>query len=313
MLKDEARVEPARGEAETRRQPSHTYKDGLLWGAVGVLAFSFTLPATRLAVAGLDSTIVGLGRAVVAGVLAAALLALRRQPLPPRRLWLPLAVVACGVVVGFPLFSALALTVLPASHGAVIVGLLPAATAVLAVLRAHERPPLYFWFASALGLAAVLVFALVEGAGRPQPADGLILIAVLLGALGYAEGGRLARSLGSWQVICWALVFSLPLLAPLVALRIAHTGLSAGVGAWAGFAYVSVVSMFLGFFAWYRGLASGGVARISQLQLAQPVLTLVWSALLLHERVTAPFVLAASAVLLCVLLTQRAGRSPKHL
>jgi len=133
---------------------------------------------------------------------------------------------------------------------------------------------------------------------------------VLLGALGYAEGGRLARSLGSWQVICWALVFSLPVLAPLVALRIVHTGLSAGAGAWAGFAYVSLFSMFLGFFAWYRGLASGGVARISQLQLAQPVLTLIWSALLLHERVTAAFVLAASAVLLSVLLTQRAGRSP---
>lgn len=308
MLKRRAETDPV-GVGSQGHTPQ-AYRQGLIWGGLGVLAFSLSLPATRLAVSGLDGTVVRLGRAVVAGLLAAALLALRREPLPPRRFWLPLAVVACGVVVGFPLFSSLALIVLPASHGAVITGLLPAATAALAVVRTHERPPLYFWLASALGLLAVLVFALVEGAGRPQLADGLILIAVLLGALGYAEGGRLARSLGSWQVICWALVFSLPVLAPLVALRIAHTGLSAGAGAWAGFAYVSLFSMFLGFFAWYRGLASGGVARISQLQLAQPVLTLIWSALLLHERVTAAFVLAASAVLLSVLLTQRAGRSP---
>lgn len=187
------------------------------WGALGVLGFSFTLPATRLAVSELDGTVVGLGRAVVAAGLAALVLLVTRQPLPPRHLWGRLAVVALGVVFGFPLFSAWALEQVPAAHGAVIVGLLPAATAVMAALRGGERPSSGFWFASLCGLGAVLAFAAAQGAGRPQPADGLILIAVLLGALGYAEGGRLARELGGWQVISWALVLSAPVLMPVVA------------------------------------------------------------------------------------------------
>ncbi len=282
---------------------------GSLWGLLGVLAFSLTLPATRLAVADLDSWAVGLGRAVVAGALAVLLLALRRQPLPPRALWPRLAVVASGVVVGFPMFSALALVAVPANHGAVIVGLLPAATAVMAVLRSGERPSFGFWMACLGGVAAVLAFAAMQGAGRPQPADGLILVAVLLGALGYAEGGALARRLGGWQVICWALVLALPVLVPVVALRAARFGivLHGGVGwaAWAGFGYVSVVSMFLGFFAWYRGLALGGIARVGQVQLLQPLLTLGWSALLLGESVTPATVAAAAAVLGAVAAGQR--------
>ncbi|HEX7968712.1 MAG TPA: DMT family transporter [Stellaceae bacterium] len=277
-----------------------------LWGSLGVLAFSFTLPATRVAVADLDGTVVGLGRAVVAAVLAAGLLLATRQPLPPRRLWLRLAVTAGGVVFGFPLFSAWALTVLPSAHAAVIVGLLPAATAVMAVIRAGERPSLAFWVASLCGLAAVLVFAAAQGAGRPQPADVLILAAVTLAGLGYAEGGQLARELGGWQVISWALVMSLPVLVPVVALSAARHGLAAGPTAWLGFAYVSLVSMYLGFFAWYRALARGGVARIGQVQLAQPLLTLLWSALLLGERTGWETIVAAAAVLASVALTQRA-------
>jgi drug/metabolite transporter (DMT)-like permease len=277
----------------------------LFWGAVGVVSFSFTLPATRLAVAELDGTVVGLGRAIVAGLFAAVLLAVTRQPIPPCRYWPRLALVTLGVVLGFPLFSALALTVIPASHGAVIIGLLPAATAVMAVLRAGERPSIAFWVASLVGLAAVLAFAAAQGAGRPQPADLLILIAVALGALGYAEGGALARELGGWQVICWALLLALPVVGPPVAWRIIETGLSAGAPAWIGFVYVSIVSMFLGFFAWYRGLALGGIARIGQLQLAQPVLTLLWSALLLGEALSWATLLAAGAVLASVVLTQR--------
>lgn len=273
---------------------------------MGILAFSFTLPATRVAVGQLDGTVVGLGRALVAAVLAAAVLRATRQPLPPRRLWGRLAVVSLGVVLGFPLFSALALTMVPASHGAVVVGLLPAATALMAVLRAGERPSSAFWASSLLGLAAVTAFAAAMGAGRPQLADGLILLAVGLGALGYAEGGALARELGAWQVICWALVGAAPFLAPVVVLRVFERGLSAGPAAWAGFAYVSVVSQFLGFFAWYRGLAQGGVARVGQLQLAQPVLTLLWSALLLGERLSLATAAAAGAVLASVALTQRA-------
>ncbi|HTT69941.1 MAG TPA: DMT family transporter [Anaeromyxobacteraceae bacterium] len=279
---------------------------GLVLGALGVLAFSFTLPATRLAVADLDGAVVGLGRAVVAAALAAVTLAVRGEPFPRRAHWPRLAVVSLGVVVGFPLFSALALRNVPASHGAVIVGLLPAATAVMAALRAGERPSLAFWISSFLGLLAVLAFAAALGAGRPQAADLLIFVAVLLGALGYAEGGALSRELGGWQVISWALVLSAPVLGPVVALRAAVHGLSASPAAWVGFAYVALVSQFLGFFAWYRGLALGGVARVGQLQLAQPVLTLLWSALLLRERVTGPTVVAAAAVLLSAGLTQRA-------
>lgn len=282
---------------------------GLLYGSLGVVAFSFTLPATHVAVGELDATFVGLGRALVAALLAVLLLAYRRERLPQKRYWGRLGLVAIGVVVGFPLFTALALRELPAAHAAVIVGLLPAATAVMAVLRAGERLSGSFWMAAAFGLVAVLAFAGLQGAGLPGSADVLTLVAVLLGAVGYSEGGALARELGGWRVICWALVFSAPLLLPVVFFALLRTGLaeglSGGFGAWAGFAYVSVVSQLLGFFAWYRGLAVGGVARVSQLQLAQPLLTLAWSVLLLGERVGALTVLAAVAVLMSVAVSQR--------
>lgn len=281
--------------------------EGFLLGALGVLGFSFTLPATRIAVAQLDGTVVGLGRAAVAAVLALAVLGIRREALPPRRLWLRIAMAGVGVVMGFPLFSALALKHLTSAHSAVIVGLLPAATAVMAVVRADERPTRGFWVACACGLASVLAFAAAEGAGTIQAADGLVFIAVLFGGFGYAEGGALSREIGGWQVICWALVASLPVTVPVAVIAAQRSGLSAGRDAWLGFTYVSVVSMFLAFFPWNRGLAIGGIARIAQVQLAQPVLTLMWSALLLGERVGATTVAAALLVLVCVAATQRAG------
>ncbi len=299
-----------RGTGSLPRDRAHPAARGVAWGALGMVAFSFTLPATRVAVGQIDGAVVGLGRAVVAAVLAAGVLLVTRQPVPPRALWPRLAVVSLGVVLGFPLFSALALTMVPASHGAIVIGLMPAATAVMAVLRSGERPSLAFWGSSLLGLAAVLAFAAAIGAGRPQLADGLFLLAVATCALGYAEGAALSRDLGSWQVICWALVLAMPFLVPVVALRIAARGLHAGPAAWAGLAYVSVVSQFLGFFAWYRGLAEGGVARVAQLQLAQPVLTLLWAALLLHERFSWPTIAAAAAVLGSVVLTQRTRVRP---
>jgi drug/metabolite transporter (DMT)-like permease len=257
-----------------------------------VLGFSFTLPATRLAVADLDATFVGLGRAVVAGVLAAIVLGLLREPPPPRRALPRLGVVALGVVVGFPLLSALALRHLTAAHGAVIVGLLPAATAAMAVIRAGERPSPAFWAASGAGLVAVLAFAATQGAGLPQAADLLVLAAVAVAAVGYTEGATLAREMGGWRVISWALVLSLPVVAPAAYAGAAGGGLHAGTDAWLGFAYVAVVSQFLAFFAWYAGLARGGVARIGQVQLAQPLLTLVWSAALIGEHVGVATVVA---------------------
>ncbi|CAA9561533.1 MAG: Permease of the drug/metabolite transporter (DMT) superfamily [uncultured Thermomicrobiales bacterium] len=297
---------------------------GAAYGFLGVLAFSLTLPATRAAVPELGGVVVGLGRAVVAAALAGALLLLLRERPPARRHRRGLAIVALGVVIGFPLCSALALRSVPAVHGAVVVGLLPAATAIMAVARAGERPPPAFWLASAVGVGAVLVFAAAQGAGRPQPADGLLLAAVVLGALGYAEGGRLAREMGGWRVICWALVLAGPVLTPPVLIVAVRDGLDAGQDAWLGFGYVSLVSMFLGFFAWYRGLALGGVARVGQIQLLQPVLTLGWAALLLGEAVDRPTLLASGLVIGSVALTRLSwtqagstrrrlrGRSPRE-
>ncbi|MGI8508850.1 MAG: DMT family transporter [Gemmatimonadaceae bacterium] len=278
--------------------------DSVLMAGLGVLCFSLTLPATRAADPALGSIVVGLGRAVVAAVLAGLLLWFKREPLPARRHWPGLAIVAVDVVVGFPLCSALALQHLPAAHGAVVTGLVPAATAVMAVWRAGEKPPRLFWVGVVAGVIAVLIFAAVQGAGHPQTADLLLLAAVAFAGLGYAEGGRLARELGGWRVICWALVLSAPFLVLPVALSLPRPGTVIPPSAWLGFAYVSCVSMFLGFFAWYRGLALGGVARIGQIQLVQPVLTLGWSALLLGERVTPTTVVAALLVVGSAALSQ---------
>jgi len=301
-------VDNATAAGRVTRSAASALPPGLALGALGILGFSFSLPATKLAVAGLDPWFVAFGRAAVAGVLAAGVLLLGRAPRPTPAQWRGLALVAFGVVAGFPLLTSLALRDLPSAHGAVVIGVLPAATAVMAVLRAGERPSVPFWLASAAGLAAVVVFAATRGAGGLEPADALLLAAVVVCALGYAEGGRLARDLGGARTICWALVLTLPLSLALAAAAgaPAEPGGTIGTTAWLGFAYVSLVSMFLGFFAWYAGLARGGVARIGQVQLAQPVLTLGWSALLLGEAVGAGEALAAAAVLACVVATQRA-------
>jgi drug/metabolite transporter (DMT)-like permease len=217
-----------------------------------------------------------------------------------------LAIVASGVVVGFPLLTSLALEVQTAAHGAVVIAVLPAATAVAAVARAHEHPSGRFWLAAGAGMVAVLAFVATQGVAGPEIGDAFLLGAVVLCAIGYAEGGALSRTLGGPTTICWALVLSAPLTATTTALAIGLTGLQAGATAWLGFAYVATVSMLLGFFAWYAGLARGGVARIGQVQLAQPVLTLGWSALLLGEHVGLGTLATALAVLACVAATQRA-------
>jgi drug/metabolite transporter (DMT)-like permease len=280
---------------------------GIALGALGVLAFSMSLPATRVAVTGLDPWLVAFGRAAGAGLLAWAYLRLTRASRPTPEQWRRLVLVAIGVVVGFPLFTSLALNTQTAAHGAVVIGVLPAVTAVFAVLRGGERPPPMFWVASVAGLVAALAFLAVSGAvaGSFETADLFLLAAVALCGLGYAEGGALARDLGGARTICWALVLCLPATVPITAVTVlARTPRADAIG-WLGFGYVTVISMFLGFFAWYAGLARGGVARIGQLQLAQPVLTLVWSAMLLDEPVGAATVGASLLVLACVTLTQR--------
>ena len=279
---------------------------GYLFGFVGVASFSLTLPATRLAVAALDPVFVGLGRAVVAAVLAAIVLAVRHAPWPGWALLPRLALVAGGVVVGFPLFSAWAMRSAPAAHGAVVIGLLPLATAMAGAWIAHERPSRSFWLCATFGSTVVAVFALWRGGGAPQAADGLLILAVASAAIGYAEGGRLARTMPGWQVICWALVIAAPVVAIPAALAADAQLLTAPASAWAGFAYVSVVSMFLGFFAWYRGLAQGGIAAVGQLQLVQPFLTIFASAWLLGERIDVATIVAAGLVIASIALGRRA-------
>jgi drug/metabolite transporter (DMT)-like permease len=277
---------------------------GLALGFLGVLGFSFSLPATKVAVADLDPWFVAFGRAAVAAVLAAIVLAATKARRPTAAQWRALAVVSGGVIVGFPLFTSLGLQHAEAAHGAVVVAVLPAATAVAAVLRAGEHPSRAFWAAALTGLAVVAAFALSGASGGLGAADGWFAAAVVACAFGYAEGGVLARELGGAQTISWALVATAPVSFAIAALTWTDPG-QVGADAWLCFAYVSVVSMFLGFFAWYAGLARGGVAHVSQVQLVQPLLTLLWSGLVLGEHVGAWTLLAAVAVLACVAVAQR--------
>lgn len=279
-------------------------RHGIAWGLAGVAAFSITLPATRVAVAALDPVFVGIGRAVVAALLAAIVLVATRSRWPARALLPRLALVASGVVIGFPLLTAWAMRHVPASHGAVVIGLLPLATAAAGAWLAHERPTRRFWLCALAGSAVVIGFALWKGDGSLHPADLLLLGAVAAAAIGYAEGARLARMLGGWQVISWSLVLSAPFLVAPAALA---AGDFAGVPwqAWAGFLYVSVVSMYLGFFAWYRALAQGGIAAVGQLQLLQPFLTIAFSALLLGEALDTATFVAAALVIASIALGRR--------
>jgi drug/metabolite transporter (DMT)-like permease len=278
---------------------------GLGYGFSGLLGFSLTLPATRVAVTDFDPTVVGLGRAVVAAILAAIVLRATHQPLPDRKYWGSLVIVAAGVILGFPLLSAWAMQQLPAAHGAVILGLMPLATAIAGVVRAGERPSLSFWIASIVGSTTVILFAVISGAGQMQMADLALLGAGVSAAVGYAEGGRLARNLGGWQVISWALVLAAPVLVLPVAIAILQHGLATSPTAWLGFGYVSIISQFLAFFAWYKGMSLAGVARVGQLQLLQPFLTIFASALLLGEQITPITLGAAFTVIACVALGKK--------
>jgi drug/metabolite transporter (DMT)-like permease len=280
---------------------------GLFFGVIGMTCFSFTLPMTRLAVAELDPIVVGLGRALVAAVFGVIILIWKRDALPARRHWAGLLVVALGAIIGFPLLTSLALRGAPSAHAAVVTGLLPLSTALFAVLRAHERPSRGFWLAAITGSSLVVIFALAESGWKISSADSLLLLAVSVCGLGYAEGGRLARELGGWRVICWSLLIAAPLVAVPVALSVAHHSLHASPRSWFGFGYVSLISVFLGFIIWYQGLALGGVARVGQLQLLQPFLTFAWAAWLLGERIGLLTLVTAVGVIAVVALGRRAA------
>lgn len=294
----------------------HAERRGMLLGFIGVAIFSQTLPFTRMAVAELDATFVALVRAVLASVLALGLLAatgaFAAAKRPHGSQWWQLAVTAMGVVVGFPLFSSLAMRDVPAAHGAIITGLLPLATAVFAAWFGRERPSTGFWLCAVVGSVLVVSFALLQGAGALHRADWLLFAAMVTGALGYATGGKLSRELGGTQTIAWALVISLPVLLPMVgalawlpSTHQAEALTHASARAWVGLAYVSAFSMFIGFLFWYSGLAAGGVARVGQIQLLQPFMTLIGGWLLLGESLDAPTVLFALAVIAVVGIGRR--------
>lgn len=271
------------------------------------MAFSFTVPFTRVAVEGLSPMFIGAGRAVVAALLATIALAVMRQRWPSWAQWGRLAVVAGGVVIGFPLLTSFALTTASASHSAVVIGLLPAVTAVMAVLRAKERPSTSFWVFSVLGAVAAVVLAALQhgGLGRLTWSDLLLFGAVVAAAVGYAEGGLLARELGSWQTVSWALVLSAPVMTAITGWSMIEQPPTAPPAQWLAFAYLAVVSMFLGFFAWYRGLAIGPMAQVSQIQLVQPVLSITWAAVLLREQLTWPTVVGGLVVIAFAALAVR--------
>jgi drug/metabolite transporter (DMT)-like permease len=263
-----------------------------------MLGFSLTLTATRAAVPEMGGLLVGFGRAVIAAALALVAIFTLGLPLPKREHIVPLCCTALGIVIGFPSLTAIALRSAPASHAQVFVGLAPLATALIASRRGGERLPKPFWRAAALGALCVLVFAWLHTGGDLGGADLLLVAAVALVGLGYAEGGRLARELGGMNVVCWALVLALPVTLPLTCWSASALDWAKGVSwkAFAGFAYVSVVSMFFAFVAWYRGLGLGGVARTSQVGLAMPLLGLVWAALFLGERLDLSTLLAGGLV-----------------
>jgi drug/metabolite transporter (DMT)-like permease len=282
--------------------------DGTGLAFVGVLAFSVTLPMTRLAIEGFDPAVVGTGRSVGAGLIAAVALVIAGVPFPPRRLWGSFALIALGVGIGFGFLTSLALRTESAAHGAVVIALLPVATAVVATLRGGERPGKTFWAASVVGTVIVLGYVLARsGFDGLSGADALFLLATVCAAVGYAEGGRLAQEMPGWQVISWAMVFTLPLAIPATAWAIAVSEPAEPTArSLVGFGYLIVVSMFVGFVAWYRGMGLAGVARASQVQLLQPLLTVGWAALLLGEVVPLGTVLTAVAVVACIAVTQRA-------
>ena len=276
---------------------------GMLLGLVGVAIFGLTFPATRLAVADLPPVFVALGRALAAALLAAAWLLWKRSLFPPRSALLPLAGVSAGCIIGFPWLTSIALQSLPASHGAVLVGILPLTTAAFSALRGNEKPSAGFWTMALTGSALVIGFALHQSGGSFHQADLLMFAAVVLAAIGYTEGARLSQTLGGQQVISWALVLSAPLLAPLlVLLSWDHAGVivQAGWKAWLGFAYVAAFSRYIGFFFWYGGMARGGIARVGQVQLVQPFITLAGAWLILGEPLTPSNFLFAAAVIAVV-------------
>ena len=278
---------------------------GWLNGFIGVVLFSGSLPATRVAVLEFNPVFLTVARASIAGLLALIALLAFRETRPAKKQLLPLAIVALGVVVGFPLLSALALQYVTSAHSIVFIGILPVATAIFGIVRGGERPRSIFWIFSIAGSLLVVGYAIAQGLTASPVGDILMLGAVILCGLGYAEGAKLTKTLGGWQVISWALVLSLPVMLPLmfIYMPVSFEGIS--ISAWLSLGYVSMFSMFIGFVFWYKGLAQGGTATVGQLQLLQPFFGLALAAYLLHEKVSIGMLAVTVGVILCVAGTKK--------
>ncbi|WP_342047566.1 DMT family transporter [Bacillus sp. OTU530] len=286
-------------------------KFGLLLGLVGVICFSLTLPSTSIAVEYFGTTVVGLGRTVVAAIIVAVVLIVRKEKLPSPRQFKSLFIVAFGAVLGFPLLTSWAMKSLPVSHGAVEVALLPLATTGFAMFRAGEIPSLKFWVSSVVGSLAVIMYAFHLGFGQLQLADLALLAAVLILGLSYAEGGRLAKELGSWQVIAWAIMIGAPFFIIPVGLNLTTEMIHAPLQAWVSFIYLAVVSQFLAYVAWYSGMAMGGIARVSQIQYLQPFFMILFATVFLDESITFFTLAIAVIVVFSVILGKNAPVSKK--
>ncbi|WP_330468550.1 DMT family transporter [Streptomyces longwoodensis] len=286
--------------------PAAPRSAGTLQAALGVVAFSLTFPATAWGLEGFGPWSLVAVRSVLAALIAGGCLLAVGAPVPARHHWAGLAVVAAGVVIGFPMLTTLALRTSTTAHAAVVVGLLPLTTALFSALRMGTRPSRTFWLAALAGAGAVVAFTVQQSGGALSTADLYLFGALLVCAAGYTEGGRLARVMPGWRVIGWALVLCLPLSVPAAAVALAYEPVALTGHSVAGLLWVAAGSQFLGLVVWYRGMAAIGIPKASQLQLAQPLLTLVWSVLLLGEHLTPAAPLTAAAVLVCIAVTQRA-------
>ncbi len=273
-----------------------------------MLIFSASLPATRAAVADFDPVFLTASRASIAAILGITLLFAYQEKLPDRADFFSIFIVAIGVVIGFPILTALALQHISASYSVVFIGLLPLSTAIFGVVRAGERPGLPFWIFACIGSAIVGGFALSSGLSSSLLGNAYMAGAIIICGFGYAEGARLARTLGGWQVISWALVMSLPLMALMAIFSWPDSFANVGYEAWTGLIYVSVFSMLVGFIFWYRGLAQGGIAAVGQLQLLQPFFGLMLAAVLLGETVTLAMMAVSALVIFCVICAKYFSR-----
>lgn len=273
---------------------------GWINGFIGVVIFSGGLPATRVAVQDFNPVFLTMARAVIPGIICIFMLWGFREKLPNKQQLLSLLLVASGVVIGFPLLSSLAMQYITSAHGIIFLGMLPLTTALFAVLRGGERPRPAFWLFSILGSGFVIGFAIAQGIKASPVGDILMLLAVIVCGLGYAEGAKLSKTLGGWQVISWALVLSLPVTIPLLLWLMPASFEGIGAPAWYGLIYIALFSMLIGFIFWYRGLAQGGIAAVGQLQLLQPFFGLALAAGLLHEAVSPGMIGITIGVIFCV-------------